>query len=274
MQMRTAFALILGTAASVAAQADVSIVSSSSTYSQNFDTLTTSTTAQTFANDSTLAGWSLFLANGSAPPSYAADTGSSTAGSFRSFGATGSSDRALGALASGGAYYGTPAVATGAPAGYIALALNNASGAALSSLILNYFGEQWRNGGNTTAQGLVLQYGLGATFGAVSSWTAAGTGFDFVSPVTGASAAAVDGNVAGLVTGLGGTISGLSWANGDTLWLRWQVLNNQGNDHGLAIDNLNLSVAAAPVPEPASGALLLAGLGAVGLLARRRSVRR
>ena len=36
--------------------------------------------------------------------------------------------------------------------------------------------------------------------------TAAGAGFNFTSPVVGATAAAVDGNTAGLVTGLGGTV--------------------------------------------------------------------
>jgi len=271
MQIRSALALVLG-AASLAAQADVTLASSSATYSQNFDSLTTSTSTQTFANDSTLVGWSLFTAAGNAISAYAADTGSSNAGSFRSYGASGNADRAFGGSTSGGAYFGSPS--SGSVAGYIALSLSNQSGGALDSLSLSYSGEQWRNGGNADAQSIVLQYGFGASFGAVSSWTAAGSGFDFVSPVTGATAAAVDGNSAGRVSGLGGTLDGLNWANGDTLWLRWQYKNNMGNDHGLAIDDLSLSVAAAPVPEPASGALLLAGLGAVGLLARRRSVRR
>jgi hypothetical protein len=41
---------------------------------------------------------------------------------------------------------------------------------------------------------------------------------------------------------------------------------------GGALDNVSLT-AAAPVPEPSSYALLLAGLGAVGMIARRRSAR-
>ena len=272
MFARTALALALGTAA-LAAQADIGITLASSNYSQNFDSLTTSTAAQTFANDSTLQGWSLFTAAGSPVPSFAADTGGSNAGAFRSFGSTSSSDRALGGVTSGGAYFGSPA--SGNVAGYIALALNNQTGFTMGGLVLSYTGEQWRNGGNTSAQSIVLQYGFGATFSAVSAWSAAGSSFDFVTPTTGATAAALDGNAAAnRVTGIGGALENLNWANGDTLWLRWQYTNNQGNDHGLAIDDLNLAVLPLPVPEPASGALLLAGLGAVGLLARRRSVRR
>ena len=276
MLSRTAFALVpalaLGTVA-FAAQADIGITLASSNYSQNFDSLTTSTSSQTFANDSTLAGWSLFTAAGNAVPSFAADTGSSNAGAFRSFGSTSSTDRALGGVTSGGAYFGSPT--NGAVAGYIALALNNQTGFTMGSVVLSYTGEQWRNGGNTSAQSIVLQYGFGATFSAVSSWSAAGSSFDFVTPTTGATAAALDGNAAAnRVTGIGGALENLNWANGDTLWLRWQYTNNQGNDHGLAIDDLSLGVLPLPVPEPASGALLLAGIGAVGLLARRRSVRR
>jgi hypothetical protein len=263
-------AIVFGAGAIVfaGAQAQVSLSSASQTYSQNFDSLTTSTSAQTWTNNSTLAGWGLYTSAGQDIASYFGDTGSTNSGSFKSFGAAGSSDRALGGVTSGNAYFGSPA--SGNVAGYIALALNNTTGASLDSLTLSYAGEQWRNGGNTSAQSIVLQYGFGSSFASVSTWTAAGSAFDFVTPVTGSTAAAVDGNGAGLVTGLGGTLSGLNWANGDTLWVRWQYTNNVGNDHGLAIDNVNVSVAAA-VPEPSQYALLLAGLGAVGMVARRRA---
>ena len=271
MSFRTALTLVLGSAA-LAAQADVGITLDASNYSQNFDSLTTSTTTQTFANDSTLQGWSLFTAAGAPISGYAADTGGSNAGSFRSFGASAASDRAFGGVTSGGTYFGSPA--SGAVAGYIALALNNQTGITMGSLVLSYTGEQWRNGGNTNAQSITVQYGFGSTFAAVSTWTAAGTGFDFVTPVTGSTAAALDGNAAAnRVTGLGGVLENLNWANGDTMWLRWQYTNNIGNDHGLAIDDLSLGVLPLPVPEPAGAALLLAGLGALSLLARRRSLR-
>jgi MYXO-CTERM domain-containing protein len=259
-------ALALAAGMPLLSQAQVSLATPAATYTQSFDSLATSGTAVTWANDSTLAGWSLFTGAGNAISTYAANNGSSNTGAFVSYGSTGSGERALGVLASGGAYFGSPA--TGAVAGYIALALVNNSSLAFDSFTLSFDGEQWRNGGNTAAQSLTLQYGLGASFGTVASWQAAPAGFTFTSPVATATAAAVDGNAAGLLAGLGGTVS-LDWAPGQTLWLRWADLNDAGNDHGLAIDNVSFSVTA--VPEPGTTALWLAGLAALGLLARRRA---
>lgn len=251
------------------AQAGIAVSSPAFSYSQNFDTLTTATTAQPWANDSTLAGWSLFIANGTAPATLLGGTGSSNAGSFFSFGAANAAERALGGVGSGGAYFGSPAA--GAVAGYIAVAFTNSSANAFDSFNIGFDGEQWRDGGaaTPTAQTMVMEYGFGASFGAVSGWTAAGAGFNFTSPVLAniASGAAVNGNAAGLVTGLGGSVA-TAWAPGETLWVRWAEVNNNGNDHGLAIDNLSFSVTA--VPEPDTVTLCLVGLAAVGFMARRR----
>lgn len=249
----------------VSAQAAVSLGSPAATYSQSFDTLASSGTNPAWANDATLPGWSLFNSLGAAVPTYIVNNGSGNAGGFVSYGATGAAERALGGLGSGGTYFGSPAAGT--VAGYIALALSNDTGVELASFTLGFDGEQWRNGGNATAQTMTLEYGFGASFASVAGWTAAGSGFNFTSPIATATAAAVDGNTAGLVSGLGGTVT-TSWAPGQTLWLRWTETNELGNDHGLAIDNLSVSVTA--VPEPGTWALLLAGLASLGFLARRR----
>ncbi len=244
------------------AHAAINVSSPAFSYAQNFDTLAASGTPNWF-NDSTLAGWSLFTAAGTTVPSYATGDGSSNTGSFYSFGTVGSSDRALGGTGSGGSYFGSPL--SGAVAGYIAVAFTNGTGNALSGFSLAFDGEQWRNGGNTSAQSMVLQYGFGASFAAVGSWAQPGGRFDWASPVTGSTAAAVDGNAAGKVASRGGIVN-TAWASGDTLWVRWIETNDVGNDHGLAIDNLSLSVSA--VPEPATWALMLCGGAA--LVARLR----
>lgn len=240
--------------AAVSAQAAVSVTSAAFTYGQSFDSLVSSGSA-TFVNDSTLTGWSLFRSSGSAM-TMTAGTGSSNAGGFYSFGAAASTDRALGSVGSG---------ATGTIA--YALALTNNSGAALNSFTIGYDGEQWRNGGVTSAHALLMEYGYGASYGGVTSWTQAGSGFNFSSIVNTASAGAVNGNAAGLQSGIGGTIA-TNWTAGSTLWVRWTDVDNTGADHGLAIDNVTLSVTA--VPEPGTYAMLLAGLAAIGFVARRR----
>ncbi len=247
------------------ALAAVQIDSVDTVYTQDFDGLAASGSSLAWANDGTLPGWSLFNAAGAAVGSYRADNGGSNAGSFYSFGTGGSGERALGGTGSGGSYFGSPA--SGSVAGWIAVAFENATGSALAGFTLAFDGEQWRNGGNTSAQAMVLEYGLGGSFGGVAQWLAAGAGFDWTSPVTGSSGAAVDGNAAGKVAGLGGSVA-LDWAAGQTLWLRWTELNDAGNDHGLAIDDLSFSVT--PVPEPGTYALLLSGLLAIGAYARRR----
>lgn len=257
--MRFQLALIAAALTSLSAHAAVTLSAPNATYSQSFDTLAAAGNGNGWINNSTLAGWSVYR-NSSAnfataidATLYNASTGSSNAGALYSFGSAGSSDRALGSVGSGNAAAGSY---------WYVLGLTNGSAVAFNSFTLGYSGEQWRNGG-AGAQTAVLEYGFGSSAQAVSTWTA--TGFNFTSPVTGGTASALDGNANAL--SLGGTLA-TDWQAGQTLWLRWTDLDQTGADHGLAIDNVSFSVTA--VPEPQTYALMLAGLGAIGALARRR----
>ncbi len=245
------------------ARAAISYTTSGNVVNENFDSLDSSgTNGIAWANDSTLPGWSLFNSTGAAVPTYNSNNGGTNAGAFYSFGTTGSGERALGGTASGGAYFGSPP--SGALAGWITVAINNNTGGALTDFTVGFDGEQWRNGGNATAQTMVLEYGFGPSFGTVGSWTAPGGNFDWTSVVNTTTAAAVDGNVAGLVPGRGGSVGGQTWNNGDTLWIRWIENNDVGNDHGLGIDNFSFSA----TPEPATIGLL--AIGALAMNRRRR----
>ena len=213
-------------------------------YTQNFDSLANTGTSNVWANDSTILGWSLFKqpTPGTAITTYGANDGVSTTGSFISYGYNGSLERALGGLGSGNAYFGSPA--SGAVAGWIAFAATNTTGATLNAVNLAFNGEQWRTS-NNIPQFMVLQYGLGASFAAVSTWITPGGTFDwssrsFLLDVR------VDGNVDGLVANRGGTLNSLNWANNSTLWVRWIENNDNGNDHGLAIDNFSLTASVTP----------------------------
>lgn len=249
---------VLAAAAMLAAApagASIAVNNAAFAYGQSFDSLAATGTANFWSNDSTVAGWSLFKTNAStAVTAYIADAGSSNTGGIHSYGS--SAERALGSIGSG------------TFVGWIAVSFTNTTASSFTGFNIGFDGEQWRNGGNTTAQSMVMEYGFGNSFAAVTTWTAPGAGFNVMSLVNTATAAAVDGNVAGKTAGLGGNVS-TTWAANDTLWVRWIEKNDAGNDHGLAIDNVTLSVTA--VPEPSSYALLLAGLGAVGFVARRRN---
>ena len=250
-------------AAAGQALATISYTGIGSFLNEDFDTLATSGTGNAWANDSTITGWSLFNQTPAAITTYNAGTGSSNAGSFYSFGVAGENpetDRALGGVGSGGTYFGGPS--SGSVAGWIAVGITNNTGSTLDWWGIEYVGEQWRNG-NASAQTMVFEYGYGATFDAVASWTAPGAAWDFTSPVFGGTAGALDGNdPANRVSGIGDVLFGQTWTPGQTLWMRWIELNDTGSDHGLAIDEWAFRSA------PAPGALALLGMG--GLMASRR----
>lgn len=239
-------------------------------YTQSFDSLASSGSSVAWANDSTLAGWSLFDSTKSAKTTYRASDGSDSTGIFYSYG--NSSDRALGAVGSAGAYWGAPP--SGALSGYIALALRNDTGQALSSVGVYWEAEQWRLGaGNPGSDTLDFRYGFGDTFKGVSTWINPGVSFKYNSPVyntTSGAGAGIDGNATAV--SLGGDIA-LDWQPGQTLWLTWIDYNSAGNDHGLAIDNVYVSTAVAAVPEPSAVWLALVGLGVAVAGARRRGLR-
>lgn len=262
-----------------------------SIYSQNFDSLPNTPENVTFgatpigwtdnnatppAGQFSILGWYLYhptlQAEGGANGNQRLRVGAGTAttGAFMSFGVAGSTDRALGDV-------GSTTIAQNPP-GYqdifIGLRLRNDTGQALDSFTLSYNGEQWRDGGNAApvAQGMSFMWSTTAT--AISDTntlftTEAGLGYS--SPVFTATAGAVDGNTAGRVAVGPVTVTGLNWLPGADLWLRWDDLQNPGNDHGLAIDDLNFSATTA-VPEPATWALFaIGGLTLLGLRRRKNT---
>jgi hypothetical protein len=156
------------------------------------------------------------------------------------------------------------------------LRFTNNTAQTLGQFSFNYTGEQWRvaataAGGPANNESLTVDYRLGGTdlfsgtFVEIPSAT-----FDSPNDVAG-STNHLDGNAnENRVTDLGATITGLSWAPGTDLWLRWTAINKapetgtaQIADHGLAIDDLTFSAA---IPEPSSLIILMSGV----LLAFRR----
>jgi len=205
-------------------------------YIQNFDTLAQSGTANAWTDNTTLPGWYAGQSAGTFA-GYNGGTGSSTAGALYSLGSAAvPGDRALGSLASNG---------TG-NFGY-GVRFANDTAQTITNITVTYTGEQWRNGGNTTPQTLSFSYRVSnspiTTPDApnTGSWTSV-SALSFTSPIATSSGAALDGNVAAnrhVFSSI--ELTGASVAPGQEIFLRWLDLNDAGNDHGLAVDDLSVT---------------------------------
>lgn len=217
-------ATLLGTEAAHA-QACISLNAVDVAAVENFDTLATSGTANALA----LTGWQLTESGGGARDNelYAADTGSGNTGDTLSYGSSGSSERALGALRSGslipifGACY------------------TNNTGAPITALDIAYNGEHWRTGTISRSDRLDFQYSLDAISLVSGTWIDADA-LDFTSTpraVTGP----LNGNAAENRAALAANIGQLSIPAGATVWIRWSDLDASGADDGLAVDDVQLT---------------------------------
>jgi endonuclease/exonuclease/phosphatase family metal-dependent hydrolase len=208
----------------------------SGTYSQNFNSLAGSGSANGWTNNSTLPGW---YASKSVLPgvvtNYIANTGSLTTGSLYSYGAAASANRALGVLVSGT----TGDIAFG-------LRFTNDTTFAQSNILISFTAEQWRNA-NTAAQTLAFSYQTGTSLtnadgAGVFVWTPFAA-LNFITPVTGGTAGALDGTVpANQTVFTNVALAGVVIQSGQELFLRWFLAKpGSGSSPAVAIDNLTIS---------------------------------
>lgn len=201
-------------------------------YTENFDSLSSTGTTPS----STLpAGWSIAESGTGAAADnlYVVGTGSSNAGNLYSFGSTGSTERALGSVASG-------SVAPMFGASFI-----NTTGGNVGQIDIQYTGEQWRLGSVTAGRVsdmLNFQYSVDAVSLTTGTWTDVDS-LDFRSVVlTGGTVGARDGNSAEFRANVQGSITQLNLAANQTLWVRWVDPDIAGSDDGLAIDDFSLTL--------------------------------
>lgn len=197
-------------------------------YTQDFNTL--SNTAGSTTNSLTITGWFIIETGGGARDNeqYAVDNGGSNTGDTYSYGSTATTDRALGCLRSG-----TLISNFGA-------AFTNNTGAAITSMIISYTGEQWRLGAAARTDQLNFEYSTNATSLTTGTWTAV-TALNFVTPNT-VTVGAKDGNAAANRTALSDNITGLSIANGASFWIRFTDFDIPATaDDGLAVDDFSIS---------------------------------
>lgn len=136
-----------------------------------------------------------------------------------------------------------------------------------------------RGGGTARLNGGATPVGSGVLFDSVIALTTAGTGVVNLFPTTPATTALPSGAV--VISGNSITVTvaasllpnnGFTFANYQ--WNIWPRVGSGNNNQitDFAPDNSSLgTLAITPVPEPDALAMMLAGLGLVGFIARRRS---
>lgn len=266
-------------AVACAASADTafSYGAANSSYSQDFNGLSSSGSWSNNVSTPTLTGWNVYRGGTSANSTrdttstavtaWSSNTGSSNTGAFYAFASTSSSDRAIGGLSSN---------TTGDYS--ITLALKNTAGYTLTGFTFAWALEQWRDGGNNpaVAQSVLVDYKVSTQATAsslseglnyltdaayVTGFTALVTGTSPVFSNTG-SGAALDGNASANRVAYSNTVTGLNWTANSILVIRFWDNNHTGNDHAFGIDDVTFTA----VPAPGAAALV----GLAGLVTTRR----
>jgi hypothetical protein len=252
---------------------------SGGTYSENFNTIFNTDGTGTAVPGTTAIGlqgaiptlttWQAARIGGSGTTTFAifgdwGGSGASATGRLYSYGLPSSSERALGAIASGTTVvgFGTWFV--------------NTSSDTYSDVTFSFDREVWRTQNTAIDESLAFSYGLASSGIGTGDFITSGlmTAYPALNATSPSSFASLNGGLGGFndpstnTVAVSATISGLTWAPGDSLFIRWNDFNDTGNDAGVAIDNLSML---ATVPEPSSA--LLAGLGFAALALLRRKTR-
>jgi uncharacterized repeat protein (TIGR02543 family) len=215
----------------------VTYSTANSNYTQNFDNLYGTVPANNTTQASTIlpTGWIFTEAGTNANTTLRNDNGSSGTGDTYLDGATSSNERSFGSYASGSL------------TSQLGVFFKNTTGSTLTQFTLTYTGEQWKDGGSATAVLNKLSFAYAINPTSLTSGTYNNvTSLDFTALVNNTSAdATTDGNASTKRTTITFTVTGISWANNQTLYLRWTDINDTGNDDNLAIDDLTFSSSSA-----------------------------
>jgi hypothetical protein len=225
------FALFLLPAIAVS-QVSITTAGPVGAYTQNFNSTFLSTGNYNLTDNAAgNLGWYAFSTGANATPNvFVADTGTGNTGEFKNYGSAGNADRAMGSLASntaGTLFYG--------------LRIQNDTGGLVRSVRVQYTGEQWRS--NNLGANQILAFSYQVSAGDITSLTAGAftnyTTLDFNSPQD-TNAGALDGNAAANRVALDQAIF-VDIPAGGEIMLRWEDVNDASNDHGLAIDDINVA---------------------------------
>ena len=229
--MKKIFTLLSVLSLTTLSYSQVSLTSLNTAYTQNFDGLANSGTNNSTTLNGTLAGWYIVESGTNGNTTYAADTGSNNTGNTYSYGSSGSTERALGSIASSNllSKYGAQ--------------FKNDTGNIIDQLEISYVGEEWRFDparGTTIKDQIAFEYSTDATSLTTGTWTAVTALLYETTNLTG-TVGTRNGNDAAYRTSLSNTITGINIATGQTFWVRFSDINISGTDDGLAVDDFSLT---------------------------------
>lgn len=218
--MHKTFTFILFLFITTFLSAQINLTALSPTANENFNTLPNSGASATWTDNATLANWY------SDRTSININDGSAATVGLQSFGATASTERALGSVG------GTT---------HFAIRLKNNDVQDIVSLDVSFVGEQWRE--NTNPSTLEFQYqvvnvgGITDANSPTTGWTAV-SALDFAQKFN-TTAQALNGNLSTNQTNKSFNVS-LTATPGQEIWLRWKLVAGS-NKCGLGIDNLSVT---------------------------------
>lgn len=236
----------------IACSAQASFTSLGTPYSQDFNTLPNATdgsTLSTWTQNSTLPGWYIDEGIGGACSGTSCDDQPTIEATYTTMNNGGNSyiyasgsDRSIGSRAAG---------STGT--NYFGLRIQNNTGSTITSIYIDYYGEQWTIAENqSNINVLTLEYQTGPTVTSLTTgtWTATGINFTQIwnstqsaglggSACGGTSAQclALDGNAAANRTRIQGCVT-VTIPAGEEIMLRWSDVNDPANDHHMQIDDV------------------------------------
>lgn len=207
-------------------QTPISLIGVNVPHSENFDGMGSTETAF-------IPGWTAIrnAGSGTIGATLTMSASNGTTGNVYNVGIVDSEDRAFGTLAD----------ATTVPA--LGAVFQNNTGSLVSKISIQTRMEQWRESGNAGInESVAFYYSLDATNLSNGTWTPV-TALNLNEKLTSAvNSAAVNGNLAVNYTLLSNIITGLNWANGANLWIKWVDTNDSGTNGMYAIDNFIITV--------------------------------
>jgi hypothetical protein len=232
------------------ARADPIQLTLNAPYKQNFDSLAKTKEDQVFPwmNDSTIPGWF------ASQVTYRVSNGGNSNPGVYSFGRFNEDDRALGVITN-----------SKQSTNFFGATFRNKTGAILTELKVEYTGEQWRDG-NTNPQ--TLHFSIQGD--PVKE-------LNFTSPTNNGTGSNINGNAPANQTKISFTIKNLSIKPDATFDLQWTLNQPRiGQSHGLAVDDLTVSVAGTKPATPEPSTFVLLAIGSAGVVVwkwrRTRSV--